>query len=114
LVFKANEAVGNCKHVGLKIARLLFRHSRERFLSDFQDLGLPVSRSFDFEGKPRCCHVCGYAIIDIELDRGWTLETCSAMPILLLTSPLFAAWRKRVPPERQPSARLDKLPTSCS
>jgi hypothetical protein len=102
MVFKINETVGGVKHLGLNWARLLGRRSRDRFLPQYKDLGQAARRP---DGRPIYCHTCGYTRVQITLSNGWTMETCSAMPILRLNSEQFAAWREAAPRE--------KLPVSC-
>jgi hypothetical protein len=105
LVIKANEAAGGFKHASLGWGRLLFRHRPDRFLPRFQQFDLQWSAACEFDGAPAYCHTCGYLRVCITMIDGWTLETCSAMPLLLFDQPQLLQWMKAVPGE--------KLPTSC-
>lgn len=106
MVFKANEAVGNFKHFGLKCARILLARQRSFYLARYRNLGVPVTRARRLDGQDWHCHACGYDMISVNLDNDWTLETCSAMPVLLLNSPLFAAWKKGVPAQKLPTTHV--------
>jgi hypothetical protein len=105
LVIKLNEAAGGFKHASYGWWRLLLRQSRDRFLPRFSQLPLPAAAARDFDGMPAYCHICGYARVCITMPDGWTLETCSAMPLLLFDNEQLVLWLKAVPQE--------KLPTSC-
>lgn len=117
MILKANEAAGGLKHAGLGWQRVLLRRPSEsllpRLLPSLKNLGLPAGSVLDASGKPRTCAICGYALVRIQLEDGWTMDICSAMPVLRFNHPLLSRWLKDLPTEKM-AERTAKQYTSVA
>lgn len=93
MVFKLNETAGGLKHMSLAFVRVLAGRPRDFHVSRFP-AGTQIATHL---GKDIICRHCGYVKVSVELSEGWTMELCSAMPILKVTDPRLDEWKQNIP-----------------
>jgi len=105
VVFNVRETKSGFRHLMLNCTRKFFRRADTWFIKEYEDSGLRPQRFADDNGKPAICSICGYAMIRLELNNGWLMDTCSAMPVVTgLQTQEFGIWAN--------SLQAAKLPTS--
>ncbi len=106
MIFKANEAVGGLKHASMGWQRIILKRPVEsllpRFLPTLKNIGIDAGAAQDASGQIRRCAICGYALARVTLDNGWTMDVCSAMPVLKFNHPLLNRWVKDMPSDKLP------------
>jgi hypothetical protein len=112
LVFTRAEAASYLKHLTFRWQRVFWRKPQDFYLQKFSCPNFDWQVFRDHRSQAARCPVCGFAMVRVYLDNGWTLDLCSAMPALQLANPLFARWQAGLAAELAP-APSEKLPTSC-
>ena len=107
MVLSLREAISGCKHIGVGLKRTLARRPDTFFVADFAARGMKAERYSKLNGTPAICPICGYAMLRLELQSGWVLDTCSAMPsVTALESEEFAKWAASLSSAKLPTARV--------
>lgn len=106
------ETIGGLKHLGLKWQRRLTGASPTRYVENLAAAGVSCLAVGADSGNPATCHICGFALVRVDLPGGWVLETCSANgPDSLLAESGLAEWLAGLPaviagePEERPHSQ---------
>lgn len=60
----------------------------------YADSGMQTEVCLDHEGKEMHCERCGFVFLKVSLGGGWTMQTCSALPVVKLQDAAFHKWAK--------------------
>lgn len=86
------EGYWGLRHLCLAMQRRLFKLSEQHFLQGFAELGSRIQVLKDENGRQRLCERCGFSLVSYTSDSGWTIETCSALPVVDLRDAGFVDW----------------------
>lgn len=76
--FNLKETCGGLDHLKLGLERRLFGRAQNYFVEKLRREGLSLETVKKSDGSPAVCHICGYALAEMEMNGGWTIRACSA------------------------------------
>lgn len=62
----------------------------------YENSGFVTEISRGPDGNELLCERCGFVYLKVDLGRGFTMQTCSSLPIVKLEDPAFQKWLTRL------------------
>lgn len=88
--FTFRETYWGLRHRSLRFARNTLQKPTDLYVKRYAGTGAVEAR--DEAGCLRECNVCGFCLIVVELDSGWQMEMCSALPVVDVRNAAFQQW----------------------
>ena len=99
--FTPKETIGGWRHMIAAWERATLKRPVDYYLWLWRNRQAEGAEkaAFPLKGDDgRVCDICGFALAQVELPRGWMLETCSAVGLgRVLAGKRFADWASRLP-----------------
>jgi hypothetical protein len=92
LAFNIREGIRGLEHLRLAACRKMFKMNANHYIQRYADSGMQTEVYLDHEGKEMHCERCGFVFLKVSLGGGWTMQTCSALPIVKLRDASFREW----------------------
>ena len=90
MLFTWRETFWGLRHLALRFSRRLLGKPADAFIKRYAGTGAePVQ---DQNGSVQECLICGFTLISLEMEEGWRMEMCSALPVLDIGSADFKQW----------------------
>jgi hypothetical protein len=107
---RVKETAVGLRHLGYGYLRTLLGRKRDIYLKRYAEMGMPVVQATSADGNPSFCPRCGYVMMEMNLEHGWTLEVCSAWKYIKhFNTPEFNDWLTHLKESKLPSSRTDHI-----
>ncbi len=92
MAFNIREGYWGLEHLRLALCRKLFNMKPEHYISRYAETGTRLAFPENERSDARVCERCGFVIMRAELEGGWLIEMCSALPLVSLKNRGFQNW----------------------
>jgi hypothetical protein len=94
--FNAGELIFAWKHMYKGADRRMKKQPRDRFVTQLQAKGVPVT-ALCYQNIPQNCQLCGYALAELQMADGWIMHACSAINFdKILNNQKHESWLKNL------------------
>lgn len=86
------EGVWGLEHLRIALCRKLFKTPSDAYIKRYENKGASIELCHDLAGNAIACDRCGYLLVRARYQSGWTMEMCSAHPLVALDNPVYVDW----------------------
>ncbi len=92
MAFNIRDGFWGLEHMRIALFRRIFRTPVDVHLKRYEGKGAVIEKVLDTNGTPQICERCGFLLVRGRYSNHWTMEMCSAFPLVKLDNLQFQDW----------------------
>lgn len=109
MALNIREGFWGVEHLRIALFRRVFRKPEDAFMKRYEGMGANIERVLDTNGSAKICERCGYLLMRARFPNNWTMEMCSAFPLVKLDNPKFKDWFTQLTEEKSTKLPLEPI-----